>query len=98
MRWGNFIGCKVRFACNGIYQCEFRDSTISPDCRYLVEGYCTNKEAQIKSLQDEGFEILDESEKQAINDLITLADGGYYGDKDKWKETIKNLLKKARVE
>ena len=52
--------CKVRFVCVlATSPCEFQEKK-NRDwvCDYYDKGCsCTNKEAQIKSLQDEGFEI-----------------------------------------
>jgi hypothetical protein len=58
--------CGVMFPCNGIWQCEFylRGNPEDVRCFHAKEGLCTNKEAQIKALQDEGFEICDRGCKQ----------------------------------
>ena len=62
--------CNVQFVCNGYCDtCELAKKVDVKDypynfCAYEANGYCTNKEAQIKSLIDEGFEICDRSCKQ----------------------------------
>ena len=45
--------CLVQFVCVGnSLTCDY--SYNSP-CKYFVEGSCTNKQAQLKALEDEGF-------------------------------------------
>ena len=60
--------CHIMFPCGGIWQCEFylrgKDEYGYVRCIHSKEGLCTNKQAQIKALQDEGFEICDRGCKQ----------------------------------
>lgn len=55
--------CLVRFVCVGYPStCENHTSIgimgiMVKSCVYNIDGNCTNKQAQIKALQDEGFEV-----------------------------------------
>ena len=50
--------CGVQFPCYGSIQtCEFCKTDWKTKCESYVEGNCTNRQAQIKALQDEGFEV-----------------------------------------
>lgn len=54
--------CVVRFACVGnLNTCIFANRDFTGKYKDYYSGYCSNKQAQIKALQDECFEVKDEN-------------------------------------
>lgn len=66
--------CGVNFPCNNRgKQCDSYVEVTREDgfdgkeyftCFYNTANYCTNKKAQIKALQDEGFSVIDEEKEK----------------------------------